>query len=87
MLVIISGHVQRVFFRSFIKENADKLEIKGYVKNLPSGEVEAIFEGQKEKIDSLLQICRKGHKFAIVEDIKAKEQKPTKEFTSFTVMQ
>lgn len=86
MFVVISGHVQRVFFRSFIKENADKLKIQGYVKNLPSGEVEAVFEGQKENVDAMMQVCKKGHKRAIVEGIKAIEQKPTKEFTSFTII-
>ena len=84
--LIISGHVQKIFFRSFIKENADKLGIKGYVKNLPSGEVEAVCEGQKESIDAMVRVCKKGHKLAVVENIEIKEEKPTKEFTSFTIM-
>jgi len=83
--ITINGHVQGIFFRSFIKENASNLNLKGYVKNLPSGEVEAVFEGQKECIDKMMIICKKGHKLASVDNIEIKEERPTKEFEGFTI--
>ena len=86
MHVIISGHVQGIFFRTFIKENAQQLDIKGYVKNLPAGEVEAVFEGQKENIEKMVLVCKKGHKLASIEKIDIKEEKPTKEFSGFAII-
>ncbi|RLF60052.1 MAG: acylphosphatase, partial [Thermoplasmata archaeon] len=47
--VYISGKVQGVFFREYTRRKAKNLGIKGWVRNLPDGRVEAIFEGEKEK--------------------------------------
>ena len=84
--VTISGKIQGIFFRSFVKENASQLNLKGYVKNLPSGEVEAVFEGQKECIDKIITICKKGHKLASVDNINIKEERPTKDLKDFTII-
>lgn len=56
----ISGQVQGVFFRKFIKDEADKLGLRGHVRNLETGEVEVIAEGEPEKVDALATICKKG---------------------------
>ena len=49
--IFISGFVQGVGFRQFIKINADKLKLKGWVRNLSDGRVEAMLQGSKEKIE------------------------------------
>ena len=49
--IIISGRVQGVFFRRFAKINAERLGIKGYVKNLSDGNVEINASSEKEKLD------------------------------------
>jgi acylphosphatase len=67
--IIVSGRVQGVFYRRFVKINADRLKIKGYVKNLSNGNVEIVFEGHEEKINNLINECRKGPAGAYVEDI------------------
>jgi len=74
--VFFSGHVQGVFFRAFVKENAEKLGIKGWVRNLTNGDVEAVFEGEYDKIMELIEICRTKHPEAIVTDVKIKWEKP-----------
>ncbi|MFH1307947.1 MAG: acylphosphatase [archaeon] len=58
--VIISGSVQGVFFRGFIKEQADRLKIKGHVRNLEDGKVEAWIEGDGKNVDQMIEICKKG---------------------------
>ncbi len=82
----ISGKVQGVFFRSFIKENADKLDIKGYVKNLDDGRLEAVFEGSEAKTKEIIQKCKKGPLFAEVNHVDAIKEKYIGEFKSFEIL-
>ncbi|MFH1445219.1 MAG: acylphosphatase [Nanoarchaeota archaeon] len=58
--IFISGKVQGVFFRSFVKSQAKLYEINGWVKNLRDGRVEAVFEGEDYKIEEIIDSCRKG---------------------------
>jgi len=64
--VYFFGTVQGVFFRAFIKEQAEKLGVKGYVRNKEDGSVEAWFEGDSNKVNEMLEICKKGPKHAII---------------------
>lgn len=73
--VVISGKVQGVFFRKFIYENAVKLGLNGYVKNTEDGNIEAVFEGKKEKIKMLIELCRKGPEKARIERITRTKEK------------
>jgi acylphosphatase len=83
--IFISGIVQGVFFRSNIKEKANKLNLKGFVKNLPNGKVEAVFEGKEENINEILKFCKKGPQGAKIKDVEIKEEKVSNEFNSFGV--
>ncbi len=58
--VIISGVVQGVGFRQFIRSNATKLGLLGWVKNTPDNKVEAVLSGEKEIIEKMIAICRQG---------------------------
>jgi len=68
--VIISGYVQGVGYRQFVKYNARKLNLVGWVRNLEDGRVEAKFNGKKNNLDKILVKLRKGPFLAKVEDIK-----------------
>ena len=74
--VTFSGHVQGVFFRAFTEENASKLRVNGWVRNLPNGDVEAIFEGKRDNVEKLIYLCRYKHPYARVEDVKIEYEKP-----------
>ena len=66
---VINGRVQGVFYRAETKKTADQLGIQGYVKNLPNGSVEAVFEGDSSIVNKMLEWCSKGPSAAIVENI------------------
>lgn len=80
--MIMHGKVQGVFFRDFIVEHANKLNLKGYVMN-KNNHVEAVFEGPEEKIKEILKYCKKGPKESQIKEIKIENQKYTQEFFSF----
>jgi len=69
----ISGLVQGVFFRKYIKEEAEKLEIKGHVRNLESGEVEVIAEGIEENVKEMTLVCKKGAPHSQVKEVDVQE--------------
>lgn len=56
----IKGHVQGVSFRAFVLEKAELLDLKGYVRNLPTGDVEVHAEGPQANLESLIIYLKKG---------------------------
>lgn len=67
--IFISGFVQGVGFRAFIKHHALKLGLTGWVKNLPDNRVEAVFTDSKEQIEKMIGICEKGPFLSEVKDV------------------
>ncbi len=51
----------RCLFRNFVFLHAKKLNIKAYVKNNPDGTVEAVFEGDEDNINKMIELCKQGH--------------------------
>jgi len=83
--VIIEGRVQGVFFRHHTQEMAFRLEVKGWVKNRRDGGVEAIFEGDQERVDQIIQWCRRGPSEARVKNVSVTWENYTGEFDDFFV--
>lgn len=83
--IIISGRVTGIGFRYFINVNADKLNIKGWVRNRDN-KVEGIFEGGEDSVDKLIELCKKGPWAAKVVDIEIEEEEYTEEFSDFRVV-
>ena len=67
--LIIKGKVQGVFFRATAKEIADRLGIKGWVRNLPDDNVEIIATAAEEQLAQLIEWCKKGPPRAIVDEV------------------
>lgn len=84
--IFISGFVQGVGFRAFIKRNALKLGLTGWVKNLQDNRVEAIFQGPKEKIDQMIEICEKGPFLSEVKDVEVIWEEMDENFESFEIV-
>ena len=81
--VLISGWVIGVNFRYFVKLKATDLGLTGWVKNLGTGEVEAVFEGPEDKIKEMIELCKKGPPVSKVRDVKAKFSNYKGEFSTF----
>jgi acylphosphatase len=75
----LSGSVQGMLFEQFIKENADKLGVRGFFRKLESGNVEIFIEGDQEKVDEMASICRRGSRHT---QIRSAIEKP-ESFQSF----
>jgi acylphosphatase len=83
--VFISGMVQGVFFRSETRDEAKKLGVKGWVRNLSDGRVEAVFEGEEKSVKELIEFCRRGPPGARVTDVDIIWENYTGEFRNFEV--
>jgi acylphosphatase len=67
--VVIRGRVQGVFFRAETAARARSLGLAGWVRNNPDGTVEAVFQGDRDRIESMVAWCRRGPASASVEDV------------------
>jgi acylphosphatase len=83
---IVKGTVQGVFFRRFIKESADNLKLRGFVRNLSDGNVEIVAEGEQETLDRLLGLVKEGHDHAQIRNIEVEERKWSGDFADFRVL-
>ncbi len=83
--LIISGRVQGVFYRSTTAQEARLQGVTGWIRNLPDGRVEAVFEGESEAVEFLTAFCWRGSKGSKVTDIRIEWQSYAGEFTAFDV--
>ena len=74
--VVISGRVQGVFFRDTCRRMAREHGVAGWVRNLPDGQVEAVFEGRPEDVDRLVSWARRGPSRAEVADVAVQAEPP-----------
>jgi acylphosphatase len=77
--VVVHGRVQGVFFRVETRDRARSLGLAGWVRNAPDGSVEAVFEGDRERIESMLTWCRRGPSLARVDEVEAEWEDPVGE--------
>ncbi len=84
--LFVTGKVQGVFFRQTLKVMAKKNNIFGWVKNLKDGRVEAVLEGDGERVSRLIQWAHGGPANARVEDVQIRNEKFISEFTKFDVL-
>jgi acylphosphatase len=81
----ISGTVQGMFFRGFVKENAEKYNVKGFVRNLEDGRVEVFLEGDNNDVEKMIELCKKGPKHAEIRSIELKDEK-FQDFKTFKIL-
>ncbi|HEC87791.1 MAG TPA: acylphosphatase [Thermoplasmata archaeon] len=70
--VKIYGRVQGVWFRANTKEKAEEVGVGGWVRNMPDGSVEAVFEGKDEKVEKMIEWCRHGPPLARVDRVEVR---------------
>jgi acylphosphatase len=83
--VRISGLVQGVGFRYFVSEVALSLALKGWVRNMEDGSVEALFDGEEDAVNRAVEICRAGPPSASVESIEVIPENETRALSGFKI--
>lgn len=81
----ISGAVQGIFFRGFIKENAEKLNLKGFVRNLEDSRVEVFIEGNPAEVNKMVEICKKGPRHSTIKNVDEKQER-FQDFKQFKIL-
>lgn len=81
----IRGIVQGVFFRAFIKENAERYNVKGFVRNLEDKRIEVFLEGNVNDVNKMIELCEKGPKHAQIRNVQVKQEK-FQDFKTFKVL-
>ena len=74
--VRVEGRVQGVFFRSDTEERARSLGVAGWVRNARDGSVEAVFEGPRDAVESMVRWCGQGPRGARVDDVRVEWEDP-----------
>jgi acylphosphatase len=74
--VFISGRVQGVGYRMSTAQMAADMGLHGWVRNLPDGRVEAVFEGTPELVEAAIAWCRQGNPPAVVKDVAVEYETP-----------
>ena len=83
--VWVSGRVQMVYFRGSAQHVARERGLAGWVRNLPDGRVEAVFEGPREAVQALIAWCHQGPPTAVVERVEVRWEPPQEEPPGFRV--
>ena len=74
--VVVRGNVQGVFFRDSTRDRAQSRGVAGWVRNRDDGSVEALFEGDADAVESMVEFCRSGPGRADVSDVDVEEVEP-----------
>jgi len=81
----ITGSMQGIFFKQFIKENALAHNIRGYLRILEGGKIEIFIEGNVEDVDAMIAICSRGPKYANIRNVEQKEER-FQDFKEFKIL-
>ena len=84
VIITISGRVQGVGFRFFVKQKADLLAINGFVKNLSDRKVYVEAEGDAEQLQLFISLCKQGPSHARVENVEI-QYCPLQDFNGFVI--
>ena len=74
--MVVSGRVQGVFFRDTVRRRAEAAGVTGWVRNTREGTVEAVFEGDPQAVDELVEFCRQGPSRAEVASVDVMDEEP-----------
>ncbi|ADL13194.1 acylphosphatase [Acetohalobium arabaticum] len=84
--IFISGRVQGVGFRNFIRTKAEELNLTGWIKNLEDGRVEAVFAGRENKVKEISAAVQTGPSLARVDNVDSKQEEYVDEFDKFRIV-
>ena len=82
----MQGTVQGIFFRQFVKEHCDDLKLRGFVRNLETGEVEVIAEGEADGLKRLAGFLKSGPEHSQIRNVVLEERKWSGDFSEFKIL-
>lgn len=85
MRFFITGSVQPIFFNRFIQDNAEKLDIKGFVRKMEDGRTEIFIEGNTDAVNQMASICRRGPHHSQIRKIDEKPER-FQDFKDFKIL-
>jgi acylphosphatase len=74
--VYVSGRVQGVYYRATTRDEATERDVDGWVRNLDDGRVEAVFEGESDAVEEMVDFCYEGTSMANVSTVDVEEEEP-----------
>jgi acylphosphatase len=83
--VIVKGIVQGVNFRYYTQRQAIRYNVTGWVRNLPDGSVAALFEGEEQDVEAMVQWCHHGPPSSQVTELIVQPEEYQGEFSSFSI--
>ena len=83
--VVVTGRVQGVFFRASTRDVAIRYFVRGFVRNLPGRQVEAVLQGDRAAVENVIAFLREGPPGAVVKDIAVEWRDPTASYEGFHV--
>lgn len=81
----LMGNLQSMYFKQYIKDNAEANNVKGFLRNLEGPKVEIFLEGNSEDVDNMIKICSESPKFATIRDVQKKEER-LQDFKDFRIL-
>ena len=84
--IFIDGKVQGVFYRATMQQMARSLQLKGWIRNLPTGKVEALLEGDEKRLDEIIDWCWKGPPRAFVKNVTWIEETHQGEYSDCSIL-
>ncbi len=86
IVAVASGRVQGVGYRAFCADEAMRLGLQGFVRNMHDGRVEVVAEGDEGALRQLVELLREGPPLAVVRDVVYRWESPTGEYQGFEAM-
>ncbi len=83
--IVARGRVQGVGFRFFVREQAARYGVRGWVRNKADGSVEILAEGKREILQNFVEVVREGPRFGRVSDLVVDWVEPSNDFTGFNI--
>ncbi len=71
----LTGKFQVLVFNSYIKENVERNNLRGFLRNLEDGRIEIFLEGDHRDIEKMIEICKKGTKESKIQNVEEKQEK------------
>ena len=84
--ISVYGEVQGTGFRTWTKEQADKLNLSGWTRKASDGSIEIFSQGEEEKINDFVSLCWDGPSMAFIDEVLVKDTNPDDSFSGFEIL-